>query len=58
MKVIIDTELFGSFHFFPYVRKRADVMSDVDDLKFRAGDWFVKMGLVCLDELLNVGFDG
>lgn len=34
MKVVLDTDGFGSLHFFPYVRERTDVIAYVDDGEF------------------------
>jgi hypothetical protein len=58
MKVVVESELVSSLHFFSNVRKRPDIVADVDDLQFWSGDGIGKMGLVFIDEVFYVGFDG
>lgn len=58
MKMVVESELLSSLHFFSNVRKRADIVADVDDLQFWSWDGFGKVGLVFMDEVFDVGFDG
>jgi hypothetical protein len=58
MKVVVESELVSSLHFFSNVRKRADIVADVDDLQFWSWDWFGKMWLAFMYEVFYVGFDG
>jgi len=34
MKMVLDTDGFGSLHFFPYVREGTDVIANVDNGEF------------------------
>lgn len=55
MQMILEPELVGSLHFFPYIGQGANIMANVDYLKFWPGYRLTEMALVSLDEPLYIG---
>lgn len=57
MKMVLDTDGFGSLHFLSYIRERTDVITNIYDRKFRLVNRFIEMDLIIFYEILYVLFD-